>query len=220
MSTLSALEAEGAYLMALGTLLAASPEPEQLAQLAAGDVFSDVPFATGQPFTQKGAKMLAAWARRYDGSQLDALKYDYLCMFEGPGRPKAPPWESVYTNREKDLLFQAETLMVREWFKAYGLQVPNLYKEPDDHIAFEVQFVGHLTSQAAKMLSKGRGDEAQSLLAARSDFCAEHLLRWGFEWCMLAKEGAKTEYYLGLALLVEGMLATLRQRSEGKDGQY
>ena len=206
------LQAEGAYVTAIGILLSASPKHEQLLQLASEDVFSAIPFAEEQTATQEGKHLLTAWAGACEESQFDTLKLDYFKLFEGLGIPKAPPWESLYTNKEENLLFQEETLHVRNWFKRYGLQIPNLYKEPDDNIAFELQFVGHLTSKAADELEAGNASEAEELLRARQRFCSEHLLRWGFEWCILAIKEAQTSFYKGMAYLVEGILTELGQQ--------
>jgi TorA maturation chaperone TorD len=209
------LNTEGFYLITIGSLLAASPEHAQLIQLASEEVFSAIPFAQEQPSTQEGARLLVDWASNYDESQLDALKSDYLRLFEGPGMPKAPPWESVYTGDEGRLIFQKETLLVREWFKTYGLQIRKLYKEPDDNIAYELQFIGHLTTKAAASLEAGETDKTQQFLEARNRFCEEHLLCWAFEWCTLAAKEAATPYYKGVAYLVEGILVELRQQKDG-----
>jgi TorA maturation chaperone TorD len=204
------LNAEGIYLAAIGILLSSSPAHEQISQLASEELFSIIPFAGEQEATQKGVSLLMEWAEDYDESQLDSLRFDYMQLFEGPGMPKAPLWESVYTNKEGHLVFQEETLHVRQWFKAYDLQVPNLYKEPDDSIAFELQFVGHLTQRAAEEVEAQDFDKAQKLLSDRARFCREHLLLWGLEWCELVHKEAKTAYYQGLAYLVEGILSELK----------
>lgn len=200
---------QGVYITAIGTLLAGPPDHEQLATLAEESMFEAVPFAENQAATQEGLRILSSWAQTYDETCFESLKYDYLRLFEGPGMPKAAPWESVYLNEEKNLIFQQETLLVREWFRAYGQRVPLLYKEPDDHIAFELQFVGFLTVQAAEALGDGHEAKAREYLAARGRFCSEHLLKWGCTWCIIAKEGAASDYYAGLSWLVEGMLNEL-----------
>jgi TorA maturation chaperone TorD len=214
-STAQKLQAEAAYLTGIGVLLSSSPQHEQLLRLASEDVFSAIPFAEEQSSTQEGACLLAGWAEAYEESQLDALKSDYMKLFEGPGMPKAPLWESVYANAEERLIFQEETLYVRNWYKRFGLQIQNLYKEPDDNLAFELQFIGHLTNKAAEALAADNAIEAQKFLDARRRFCAEHLLRWGFEWCILATKEAGTTFYKGLTYLVEGILTELEQQSRG-----
>lgn len=209
------LKAQGMYLIVIGALISNCPEHEQLLQLASEDVFSAIPFAEDQPSTQEGARLLNSWLSTYEESKLDALRADYMKLFEGPGMPKAPLWESVYTNEEENLIFQEETLYVRDWYKRYGLQIQNLYKEPDDSIAYELQFIGHLTSKAADALLEGNDEEAREILEARQRFCSKHLLCWGFEWCILAAKEAGTTFYEGLAHLVEGILTELKQQPKG-----
>lgn len=59
------------------------------------------------------------------------------------GKVLAPPWGSVYMSEER-LVFQKETLEVRNWYREFGLAAENLYREPDDHIALELGFLAHL----------------------------------------------------------------------------
>ena len=61
------------------------------------------------------------------------------------------PWESVHRS-PRGLTFQASTLGVRELYRAWQLEVPDLHREPDDHIAFEIAFLAHLSLRAAEAL--------------------------------------------------------------------
>jgi TorA maturation chaperone TorD len=208
------LESESLYLAVLGGLLATAPEHEQLARLVGEQVFSAIPFASEQPATKRGTELLELWADGYAESQIGDIRADYLRLFEGPGMPKAPIWESVYTNDEGRLLFQKETLQVRAWYSAWGLEIPNKYREPDDSLPYELQFVAHLAGEAAAAAANGDADLAQKNIEAKRRFCSEHLLRWGFEWCTLTKKEARTTFYQGLAELVEGVLAQLDNQTE------
>ncbi len=83
------------------------------------------------------------------------------------------PWESAYTSSRK-LLFQVETLEVRNAYRAFGY-LPEMYpKVADDHIALECAFLAAL---AAKTLS-AQDDEFTRLVEGQLDFLNNHLLKW------------------------------------------
>ena len=84
------------------------------------------------------------------------------------------PWESAYTN-SKRLLFQAETLDVRNAYRAFGY-LPECYpRVADDHIALECAFMAVL---ARKSLEVQDDEELACLEAGQRAFLQDHFLRW------------------------------------------
>ena len=84
------------------------------------------------------------------------------------------PWESAYTN-SKRLLFQAETLDVRNAYRAFGY-LPECYpRVADDHIALECAFMAAL---ARKSLEVQDDEELACLEAGQRAFLQDHFLRW------------------------------------------
>ena len=61
------------------------------------------------------------------------LTSEYRRLFVGPAPKAAPPWGSVYTDREC-VIFGATTLALRAWLRESGIQVPGNGKEPEDHL--------------------------------------------------------------------------------------
>ena len=146
----------------LGRALYVSPDRAWVQTLVQERVFDSVPFAGEQPDVVKGLVLLAAWT---DASQagladqaFDAVQSDYTHLFVGPGKVDAPPWESVYFHDE-EMLFQEETLHVREWYARFGLQAELLHSEPDDHIGLELAFLAHLAGQAVSACEKGEAEK-------------------------------------------------------------
>jgi TorA maturation chaperone TorD len=162
----------------------------------------------------KGQAALLAWAEscrpQIQPDQFDAVQSDHLRLFVGAGKVLAPPWESVYTSKER-LLFQEETLQVREWYHRFGLQAERQYQEPDDHIGLELSFLAQLSGLALQAYEAGDTARFQLLRADQGRFLNEHLARWVPKWCGLVSEHARTGYYRGLALLVKGALEELSQ---------
>lgn len=178
-------------------------------------LFSDVPFAAAQSDVKTGLARLANWcAQNGPGiteAHHEALLVDYTQLFSiSFGGAHTPPWESVYCS-ENQLLFQEQTLQVRSWYQRYGLKYQKRHQEPEDHIALEFYFVGHLAMLAQKELVFGNGDRFHELINAQREFLSEHLFRWGHHWCDKVIDHAKTELLRGLAYLARGALSELAQ---------
>ena len=100
-------------------------------------MFDDVPFGIENNDVSKGLTLLQKWSAENSGDLLsqnfDDLQTDYARLFIGPAKVLTPPWESVYFSEER-LVFQEETLQVREWYRRFDLQSVKLHAEPDDHV--------------------------------------------------------------------------------------
>lgn len=200
------LDLEAASYLLMSRILRQMPEHSWLDALATQGVFDEIPYGQSNPSVQQGANALRAWADSYTEAAADAVYNDCMALLIGPGKPLAAPWESVYSEANEGLIFQQETLDVRRAYRAFGLQVDQLHHEPDDHIAYELEFVATLASRAAEALRAGREGEAQALLDAKNAFLVDHLQAWAFKWCDLMDEHASTEFYRGIAGLVRGFL--------------
>jgi TorA maturation chaperone TorD len=172
------------------------------------EIFAEAPFGVEQAETQRGLELLQRWADEnragISDDEFKALKKDQLYLFIGTNQVLAPVWESVYFS-EKRLVFQEQTMQVREWYARFGLQIERLNKEPDDHIGLELSFVGHLTSRALQALEEDQ-KSFDEILQAQRDFLSDHILRWGPAWTKLVKQYAETDFYRGLAHLTHGAL--------------
>jgi putative dimethyl sulfoxide reductase chaperone len=193
----------------LGKTLYEDPNNEWLNSLIKENIFSDVPLGENHPEVQQGLKLLQAWTQRNSSglaiSEFEAIRKDHLYLFTGVGKPRASVWESTYFS-EGQLLFQKQTLEVREWYARFGLQVEHKGQVPDDHIGLELSFLGHLASLALQSLEKDNHSETEKLLQAQRDFLTEHILRWAPVWAKLVQKHAETDFYKGLSHLAAGML--------------
>jgi TorA maturation chaperone TorD len=193
----------------LGKILYAELDRTWLQTLIDEDVFSEAPFGESQAEVLSGLEYLQAWRKENqpkisDQAFLD-LRTDYTRMFVGIQKVLVPVWESVYFS-EKRMVFQEETLEVRNWYRRYKLESEKLYQEPDDHIGLELAFVAHLSQLGLQALEQNDETAFQQALGAQRDFLSEHLLRWGFKWAQLVDKHAKTNFYRGIGHLVNGAL--------------
>jgi TorA maturation chaperone TorD len=196
----------------LGKAFYEEPQREWLDGLIAEGIFAESPFGSEQPEMVHGLEILQQWSQaRTGGISADdfaELKQDYTRLFIGVGFMSTAPWESVYFNRER-MVFQEQTIQVRNWYSRFSLQAEKLNKEPDDHIGLELLFIAHLASLALQSIEQDENKSIDELLQAQRDFLSEHLLRWGPGWCKLVIEHASTDFYRGLAHLTLGALSAL-----------
>lgn len=181
-----------------------------LQSLTEEDVFAETPFGAGHPSVEEGLGHLQRWtAECRDGVTDDvyeALRVDHTRLFVASGPDFVPPWESVYFNPDR-LVFQKETLEVREWYRRFGVESRHLHHEPDDHIALEMAFLAMLAERAHTSAAEGGDSERQRLTDAMRDFLSQHLLRWAPACLERLAHHARTDFYRGIALLGRGFLA-------------
>lgn len=208
----SALVAEQITFGLLGKILFEFPDRDWFESLASVAVFEEIPFAAEQADVKTGMALLKEWnTRNNDGLSDEAFESicdDYTRLFIGPGKVLVPPWESFYFHQER-VIFQEQTLQVREWYRKYGLESVKLYNEPDDHIGLELAFVSHLANLAYSALMRKETEEFEQLLEAQKQFLSEHTLQWAGGWSIQVEEHARTDFFRGIALITKGVLTEL-----------
>ena len=188
------------------------PDKEWLESLIAENVFAEAPFAADHPDVVRGAELLSAWSAAHrnglSDDEFEAISFDYNHLFVGPAHVLAPPWESVHFSADR-LIFQKETLHVRDWYARYGLALVYLGHEPDDHIGLELEFLAQLNRLAIEAIHAGDSAGASHLLGAQRDFLSEHPMRWAPKWCQSVITQARTDFYRGIAMITFGALDEL-----------
>lgn len=171
----------------LGALFYFAPDSEQAAPLVTalteGDWQQDWPLPPGQlaPIAdalrqQADEPLPAAWQR----------------LFIGPWALPAPPWGSVWLDRES-VLFGDSTLALRQWMRDNGIAFEMAQNEPEDHF-------GTLLLLAAWLAETGREAERDQLLAW-------HLLPWSTRFLSVFVENAGHPFYQALGQLAQLTLA-------------
>jgi len=133
-----------------------------------------------------------------NGEKQKQLKEEYNRLFVGPNALPAPLWESVYLGKEH-LMFEQETLQVRNWYHQYGLSFIRENNEPDDHIVLELEFLGFLIQQT---LEAYETEKKLQLIEDQYSFLNQHLLVWTPSFCELLNKVSKVDLYKGAAQLL------------------
>jgi len=192
-------EVRAATYALLARLFLAPPDADLLSALSSPDFLAEWPLYRGDAQVEEGLRLLA---EALPNAGLGDLATEYRDLFFGPGPVLAPPWESVYLDREH-LVFGEETLQVRQLFRRFGLESRTLHAEPDDHIGLMVQFMAQLSARCVE----AAGVE---LLEGQRE-CLEHLLKWVPDFAERVRTHARSPFYPGAALIA---LGTFRQDLE------
>lgn len=193
----------------LAGLLAAAPDAASVARVRDESMLADWPLL--EEGAEPGLALLRESRDAYETASI--IADDHLRLFRGAGQVLAPPWASVYFGEDR-LLFGEETLRVRAAYAEHELQVPNLNREPDDHIAAELMFCAELLLRSLDAADAGDEARAGELATAHDRFVREHLAPYAYAFFALVTQHAATWFYAGVAALgvhaVEVATRTLR----------
>lgn len=137
--------------------------------------------------TQMAAALtaLATTAKEDDPRCTDDLAADYAGIYLTHSL-RAAPYESVWRD-EDQLMMQAPTFAVRDFYTRHGMVVQNWRHQPDDHLSHELRFT-------AMLLERGERREA-------ARFLRTHLLVWLPMFTEKVEQRAETRFYADLATL-------------------
>ena len=190
----------------LGKAFYEPPTADFVNVLASERLFDEWMLNGDHPDIQAGLSLLQAFAAQWDEAQLPALTGDFMRLFVGPDALLAPPWESVYRSPD-GLIFDKSTLEVRRAYQRFGMPIPKLHHEPEDHIGLELRFVSHLMALGLDAVGRNQVETTGLIVAALDSFLNDHLLRWADQCLDKVITHAGTAYYRGVALLTRGCLA-------------
>ncbi len=91
-------------------------------------------------------------------------------------------------------------------YRAAGLDKQDSWKEGEDHIALELEFMQILSERTVEALTQGDMDAAVSLIKRQNGFLEDHLSAWVPFLAGEMVRFAKTDFYRGLAYLVQGFV--------------
>lgn len=131
---------------------------------------------------------IQAWCKTAQTELPDALNQDFFLLFEGGEVMSAPPWGSVYTDKE-EVIFGDSTVAYRQFLREHGIELDTGMREPEDQIGLMLFAVSQLIEQQKDI------EVVKTLLS-------EHLLTWCYRYFELVQKHATTNSYKQLAGLV------------------
>lgn len=128
----------------------------------------------------------------------DKLTDEYTRLFLGPGTPSVPPYESMYVDGE---MMGASLLSLKKDYRKAGIARSSSYKEPEDHIAFELKFMHHLCEEALE-----NEERMKECLSLQRKFMDEHLMKWVPDFCDDLYKSKRSDFYKGIAKITKGFI--------------
>jgi putative dimethyl sulfoxide reductase chaperone len=166
-----------------------------------------------QPDTEvsEGSRVLNAYLRGIDQANLKKVASDlaaeFAALFLNASGQSVYPFESVYTSAERLLMQEARDQVVFEYRRA-GLERIQEFKEPEDHIAIELEFMAYLCNKTLEALKAQNSTAARESLEWQQKFLDQHLNRWIPRFCEDLAKVAQSGFYKGIALLTNELLET------------
>ena len=168
---------------------------------AAYDALADidpVEAAEAWPFADRA---VAQQALELMGSHLSHqdLTTEYRRLFVGPGPKAAPPWGSVYTDRDQ-VFFGESTLDLRDWLRRHSIEVQKgRSDEPEDHIGLMLELMAWISDNRSELLD---------------EYLSEHLLPWAPHMLEEMADNAQYPFFKGLADLTRSTLLGIQDCRE------
>jgi TorA maturation chaperone TorD len=171
------------------------------------------PLKTGNAKSDEGNRLMAGYLSNVWGGTLQELAVDYVHCFIGSGDDAfsaAYPYESVYTSPRR-LRMQEARDEVLAIYRSQGYQKAESWKEAEDHVAAELEFMSAMASRTAEACRAGDEEQATRLLRAQQGFLNGHLYAWTGMFTADMRMYARTDFYRGLAGMLDGMLENDRE---------
>jgi len=172
----------------LGAVLFYPPDSREVQPLIA--LLESSEWAPLWPCATEHAKVqVTEYFSQIDQAQ-ESLTDAYQRLFVGPYALPAPPWGSVYLDKES-VVFGDSTLVLRQWMRENGIEPHLTQAEPEDHIGLLL------------MMSAWLAENSPALL---NEFLTIHLLPWSGRYLELLRQKADHPFYVGVAVLAESTL--------------
>lgn len=173
------------------------------------DALGNLEFPTGEDdLFSEGIANLEAFLNNPGIDPRTDLAVDYARVFLGAGiadGTAAFPYESVYTSPEH-LIMQDARDAVLALYREKNLGVADGSPEPEDHAAFELEFMAFLISAGVAAAENQDSAQLQASLREQERFLRLHLLNWMPALCKDIQKYSKTRFYPAIAKMTCGFL--------------
>jgi TorA maturation chaperone TorD len=129
---------------------------------------------------------------------LEELKIDFARLFVGPYSLLAPPYGSIYLERERKIMGNS-TLYLLETYRNAGVDLSDNFRDAPDHIAAELEFMYFLVFKEVEALENSDIERTFGFLEKQRAFLREHLGAWVFDFAESIEEKAEDDFYKNLA---------------------
>lgn len=131
-------------------------------------------------------------------NKMESLQIEYSRLFIGPYHLDAPPYGSIYMDKQA-LVMGEFTQQAIEFYVQAGLDPSDENKEPPDHISTELEFMYFLLFQ--KVIKKN-----ERFYNLGNSFLDQHLSLWVRPFTQRIEESTDNVFYLKLSKLLDDFI--------------
>jgi len=180
----------------LGVLFLERPNTEDCGTAARALVSSPMedvwPFGAPEALSAAGRLIVSGWQEAQTVAGMEALVREYNRLFVGPALKPAPPWGSVYLDRDC-VMFGGSCMELREWMRINGVVSLESGNMPEDHIGTMLMLAATLAQKRPDLLG---------------EFLQNHLLIWAPHFLGELEAATQAAFYRGLAMLTAETFAS------------
>lgn len=154
----------------------------------------------------RGWRLIVSYLREFNSGTRQELAVDYAHTFLAAGNNDdrmAIPFESVFMS-ESGLLMQEPRDEVCKAYYAEHMAPSESLHTPEDHMAFELEFMAHLALRQIDALKADDMQEVRRLTDAQRSFFECHIANWSGVFCDAIERSCQTDFYRGVASLLRG----------------
>lgn len=144
-------------------------------------------------------------AKALDELSQEKLSVDHAALFLGPFELIAAPYGSVYIEKKRTVKADS-TMFVARCYHDAGLSVD--LKEPEDHVAIELEFMYHLCRKEADAIRDNRLEDAAFLQDMQIKFYFKAMKPWIVDFCAAIKGGTANDFYRNVADCLESFFTS------------
>jgi len=151
-----------------------------------------------RPISPDAAAHVSEMEKAFLKHSEEDLLVAYAKLFVGPNELLAPPYGSMYLDKEK-MVMGDSTIEVIKLYEKQGLSMDSEFRNLPDHITAEMEFMYYLIFKEAEALENSRWDAALDLIRTQELFFDQFLERWVNPFCDKIRQGSDNAFYTSLA---------------------
>ncbi|WP_369310335.1 Tat proofreading chaperone DmsD [Providencia rettgeri] len=180
----------------LGALFSYDPSDPRVNKLIA--LFNTSEWLIEWPFTTHYDCQHIDQLFQSQATQPESLKAAYERLFIGPNALPAPPWGSVYLDKE-NVLFGISTLELRAWLRNNQINIELNSNEPEDHVGLLFLLTAWIIQNKPELLA---------------DLLEIHFLPWVYRYLEKIQLQGNCAFYEAVALLATKTLKHLQKEAQ------
>lgn len=173
-------------------------------------VFEHLSSSTENQYFREGCRIISDFIEDSaknpeENNLLVDLAAEYASLFLNVGPKPVYLVESVYLGKHHTL-YEDPYFEVLDAYRMLGFEKSSEFKEPEDHLAVELEFMAKLVDLTKQCLDTSNISYARGYLKLQEEFLNEHLAKWVPQLSQKIEEATANKLYTGLARLLRGFI--------------